>query len=367
MLLAILTLTVSITVASAADSPLSSTVAVYFAADAPPTDNAPSEAPLCYKFQIASLEEQLGKIKVKYPNLYDEKILKSADGSRSLIAKRKDEQGKEVKYFYSSSPRICNEYQQQRLQLKAQSAPTVPSSLPASTDSQTLVQSVLNKVYSGYDKKNQCWIAFDQEQRYCMKIDKINSTSTKMGDRIYVVVAGVAVNTEGEPDINHATLGLVGAFVIQQHNNRSEIISGNPKIAMGSNSIGPTEWKWVKLGPSDYWSWLNSWGDCHQGYCGTRYAILAPYKKTIRDLSVIIASFTDEGNCVEEKCNSTTINSSLEIDSTQINEKVFPLLITVTGTNEGKKLTPKTWTIPFNTEKWSYLEPKNWPLKDREF
>lgn len=340
---------------------------IYFAADAPPTANAPSEAPLCYKFQVASLEEQLGKIKVKYPNFYDEQLSNNADGSRSLIAKRKDEQGKEIKYFYSSSPTLCNQYQQQRLSLTAQSTPPKSASSPASTTSQTIAQSVLNKVYSGYDKKHQCWLVVDNEQRYCMKIDKIDSVSTEIGDRLYVLVTGVAVNNEGESDTNHAILGLVGGFVIEQRNNRSEIIAGHPKISAGSSGTGPTEWQFVKLGPLDYWGWQNTWGDCHQGYCGTRYSILAPHNKTIKDLAGIIASFTDEGHCVDEKCNSTTIDSNLEIDATQINEKVFPLMITVSGTNEGKKLTPKTWTIPFDTKKWSYVEPKDWPLKDREF
>lgn len=88
---------------------------IYYAADKPPTDNIPAEAPLCYKFQVASLEEQLGKIKIKYTNLYDEKIIKNNDGSRSLLAKRKTESSEEIQYFYSDSPSICNEYQKKRI------------------------------------------------------------------------------------------------------------------------------------------------------------------------------------------------------------------------------------------------------------
>ncbi|MBB1073094.1 hypothetical protein HUU62_01525 [Rhodoferax sp. 4810] len=88
---------------------------IYFAADTPPTDYIPKEAPLCYQFQVASLEEQLNKIRAKYSNLYDYKIVNNSNGSRSLLAKRKDDQGNEVNYFYSTSPRICNEYQQKRL------------------------------------------------------------------------------------------------------------------------------------------------------------------------------------------------------------------------------------------------------------
>ncbi len=123
-LLVILILNSVTSITNADDVLLASTVAIYFAADVPPTENAPSEAPLCYKFQVASLEEQLDKLKVKYPNLHDEKIIKNADNSRSLIAKRNDESSKEINYFYSSSPTICNQYQEKRLGITVQSSST---------------------------------------------------------------------------------------------------------------------------------------------------------------------------------------------------------------------------------------------------
>lgn len=91
--------------------------AIYFAAENPPLpSNAPAEAPLCYKFQdTVSLEEQLGKLKVKYGTaLYDEKIVKNEDGSRSLLAKKKDEEtGITMEYFYSNNPTVCNEYKKE--------------------------------------------------------------------------------------------------------------------------------------------------------------------------------------------------------------------------------------------------------------
>lgn len=36
---------------------------IYFSADKPPTEEIPSEAPLCYKFKVKSIEAQLLKIK----------------------------------------------------------------------------------------------------------------------------------------------------------------------------------------------------------------------------------------------------------------------------------------------------------------
>jgi clan AA aspartic protease (TIGR02281 family) len=90
-------------------------IPIYFAADLAPSNNIPSEAPLCYKFLVAGLEKQLQKLKNKYPELYDFHIKTNNDGSKTLVAKRKDEDGNEIDYFYSTSPRACNEHQRGRL------------------------------------------------------------------------------------------------------------------------------------------------------------------------------------------------------------------------------------------------------------
>jgi len=64
---------------------------------------------------VAGPEEQWRKLKTKYPGLYDDSILANKDGSKTLQAKRQDEAGKVITYFYSTSPAACNSYQQNRL------------------------------------------------------------------------------------------------------------------------------------------------------------------------------------------------------------------------------------------------------------
>lgn len=232
-------------------------------------------------------------------------------------------------------------------------------------------QRVLEKVYSGYDTKHACWLALDeaQQQRYCMKMDRTDTLTTDTGPRLYVLVVGEAVDEAGEPNGSHATPGLVGAFVVEERQGRAEIVHGHPKIPLGAHGAAPTQWHWLKLGPADYWGWQNTAGDCHQGSCGSRYTILAPYGKTIRDLARITASFDDSGACPDTRCaaHSSSIDSTLAVDSTRINEKVFPLRITVMGRAKGKKLAQKTWTIPFDPKQWLYLEPKGWPLHGADF
>lgn len=88
---------------------------VYYAAEKPPTDNIPTEAPLCYKFKVLSIEQQVEKLKKKYPSLFDYKIENNLDGSKNLTAKRFDDSGNLVSYFYSTSPGSCNKIQENKL------------------------------------------------------------------------------------------------------------------------------------------------------------------------------------------------------------------------------------------------------------
>jgi hypothetical protein len=226
---------------------------------------------------------------------------------------------------------------------------------------------IMDKVYDGYDQRHACWLAMEAEnrQRYCMKIDRTDKVAADTGQRLYILAVGNAIDENGEFDGSHVLPGLVGAFVVEEHNDQAQIVAGDPKIQIGASGSAPTQWKFIKLGPSDYWGWQNTWGDCHQGYCGSRYAILAPYGKKIRDLAGFVSSYDDAGACLDKRC--TSIDSKLKVDSTQINEKVFPLLITVTGEDKDRKLAPKTWTFPFDLKKWSYIEPQRWPLKERDF
>lgn len=244
---------------------------------------------------------------------------------------------------------------------------------PVCTMADFSAKTVLDKAYPTYDEKHQCWLTEDDEngQRYCMKIDRSDNITADTGPRLYILTAGEAVDDEGEPNGSHATPGLIGAFVVEEHDGQITMLAGNAKIPLGSNGFAPAQWKFVKLGPSDYWGWQNESDDCHQGACGSWYSILAPYGKTIRDLTSFAASFDDSGACTdsEEQCNanSTAIESKLEIDASQSSEKVFPLRITVSGQQKGQELTPKTWTLNFDPKQWQYVAPKDWPLKDADF
>lgn len=243
--------------------------------------------------------------------------------------------------------------------------------LGADAAAELSAQKVLSSVYGRYDKQHACWIATEAEnqQRYCMKLDHAETISTDTGPRLYILAAGNAVDAAGAEDGGHVTPGLVGAFVVAEQQGQTQILHGKPNITVGANGQAPRQWRFVKLGPSDYWGWHNVAGDCHQGYCGSRHIILAPYGKTIKNVAGFVASFNDGGACGDTRCagRSTDLDSKLDIHATQIHVPVFPLRITVTGRDKGRKLAPKTWILPFNPAKWAYTQPKDWPLAGRDF
>lgn len=243
--------------------------------------------------------------------------------------------------------------------------------LPVLAQAELSAEAVMNRVYERYDKKLNCWHANDKDEHYCMKIEHSAKVDTASGQRLYVLATGDMVDEKGEYSGGHANSGLVGAFVVEEQQGKLAILHADAYMTYGSNGIAPRDWTFVKLGANDYWGWWGTTGWIGQGYSIAQYAILAPYGKKIRDLAGFNQSYDDSGACREDSeaaCAkiSTSINTSLDIDSSVTDVKVFPLKISVTGSEKGQDLGSKTWVFPFDEKKWSYTEPDNWTLKDKQ-
>ena len=252
---------------------------------------------------------------------------------------------------------------------------------------------ILDQAYPIFDQKHACWISDDGDGgRYCMKLDSEQKVTLRNSERLYVLVAGNLVDATGEEIGSHASLGVVGAFVSETKDGKNQLLATNPLIQAGASGAGPVKWKLVNLGPADYWGWQNTWGDCHQGYCGSHYSILAPYGKSIKEIGSMTSDYDDTGACggmtdkldddgnpvqdengypveVEEDCAKTTsmMQSQLKIDTKNAKTKVYPLLITVTGSNHGQTLKPKAWVFKFDDKHWRYNEPANYPMAEKDF
>jgi hypothetical protein len=65
--------------------------------------------------------------------------------------------------------------------------------------------------------------------------------------------------------------------------------------------------------------------------------------------------------------NSSQVKSTLKVDTKNPNVKVYPLLITLGGSDKGEKVNAKPWIFNFDSKNWKYKEPANYPLADKDF
>jgi hypothetical protein len=209
---------------------------------------------------------------------------------------------------------------------------------------------LMTKIYGKYDTKSKCW----HNNEYCMKIDSFKVLNCDTGKRLYLLATGKNANE------CHVCMGAVGAFVVENQNGIDVVIAQDKKIEMGAFGRVPDEWKLVKLAPTDYWGWVNSSFDIHQGFSNEWYSILAPYGKQIKPIAFIASGADDSGAYGTPR---TSLVSKLDIDGSSKNVKIYPLAITVSGINNGKKIKPIKYKINFDFKKWQYKEPANYMIK----
>lgn len=233
-------------------------------------------------------------------------------------------------------------------------------------------EAVLARMYPAYHAKAGCRTveATENDQTYCMSIDRSDRVVVEGVTRLYVLATGKAIDKDtGTPDGGHATPGLVGAFVVEERGTGFQVLAAEARILAGANGLPPTDWTLVQVGPADYWGWLNSQGDCHQGYCSSQSMLLAPYGKGIRNLTGFVQSADNAGACGDKRCEAraTSLDSTLAFDTQTTSGPVYPLRVTVSGTANGRRVPAKPWVLLFDVKTWRYVPPKGWPLKDAEF
>lgn len=228
-------------------------------------------------------------------------------------------------------------------------------------------RAVIDTFYPAYLEKKQCWIKVvkedSYEERYCMKPAHVERIRADTGERVYLMLAGHVVDEKGEENGSHAASGLAGAFILEE----GKVIVSDDAIPVGSWGQAPTDWKLVKLAPTDYYGWETATGDCHFGHCGSRNVILAPYGKGVRNVTGFATDYSNAGNCGDGVCPVTELSTEMSFDTTRKDVQIYPIKITLNGQLEDKKLEEITYTLPFDKKGWRYVAPKDWPLGEVEF
>jgi hypothetical protein len=262
--------------------------------------------------------------------------------------------------------------------VESDKVPTADSAVPIVTETKAnqveITSQVMGKIYGKHDQTMKCWRTFKtvcdgsqcEPQMFCMKPYRTDKISALAGDTYYVTAMGDAIEKDGSRTLGRFTTGLVGAFVVKVRNGRPEILASNSEMEIGSFGSPAKDWSFVKLG-SDYWGWLLKVGSGGPNGPYTRgHRIFAPYGQQVRELTdptILVGYDLDDEDWAKEKIS---LVATLAIDSSQGNEKVYPLRLTVTGNFKGQIITPKTWTLHFDQQRWIYATPKGWSHADTE-
>jgi len=244
----------------------------------------------------------------------------------------------------------------------------LPADLLASGDAGEATVRLMNQVYGKQEQKDGCWMFQFEDMPYCMKVVQYEIKTLESGKRLYAIANGQAIDKNGETLTTHAMPGLVGAFIAGESNGKVAFISQAKNIQAGTMGTAPSDWALVQLGANDNWGWQGTYGDCHQGYCGTRMVVLANQSGAVHEVGLVPTEYDDTGACAEDTClDSSTLKSTVSVGKLPQNAEFFDLLVTVSGTGDGKPVEPKTWTLPFNKAKRTYDAPADWPLGNRDF
>lgn len=244
-----------------------------------------------------------------------------------------------------------------------------PQDLLASSNARDAAVRLMNHIYGKQEAKSGCWMTRVEAMPYCMKLVQTDIKTLDSGKRLYAIANGQAIDQRGETITAHAMQGLVGAFIVGETNGKAAIVAQSTNLEAGTMGAAPSDWTLIALGANNNWGWQGEFGDCHQGYCGTRMIILANRAGTIQEVGDVPTEYDDSGACADDDCpaKSSTLNATVSVADVPANAPFFDLLVTVTGTSNGKVLESKTWTLPFDSAKHTYTSPADWPFADREF
>ena len=241
----------------------------------------------------------------------------------------------------------------------------IPANLLASGNARDAAVRLMNHVYGKQEAEHGCWISRFEGLPYCMKIAHSEIKTLSGGKRLYAIANGQAIDQQGEAITAHAMQGLVGAFIVGETNGKPAFIAKSTTIQAGTMGTAPSEWILTELGANDNWGWRGEYGDCHQGYCGSRMIILANRAGIVQEVGGIPIAYDDTGACGDCEGKSSSMTSTVRVSDVPENAEFYHLLVAVTGTSNGEELANE-WTLAFDNAKGTYITPADWPL-DRDF
>lgn len=236
------------------------------------------------------------------------------------------------------------------------------------------VQKLMSQVYGQYNAQQQCWLTqyMDQEsqdvQDFCMNIAGSEIVTNQEGQTLYLLATGDALDRQENTRIQaHAYLGSAQLLVFKAHQQQWTLVAKSDLIYAGAFGQGLTHWQFLQFGPQAY-GYVNQTGDAHQGYAGSHYVLIVYDQVAVKD-HWIGASFSNE-----QSSPDMTQDQLIDLDSrfdimtdNMLTVGLYPLKITLNGSNAGEQLNNKTYRIPYDIIQGDYQIPANYPLLDIEY
>ena len=256
--------------------------------------------------------------------------------------------------------------------------------LSAPAWAQTPVE-IVHRFYPKVYRAQSCFVAQKDDAFYCMKQVKTEVRDTASGRLMYLLFAGDRFNfATGKPDGSHVELGLAGMFVLKfLSGNDWELVAAKPKASVGSFGNAPSAdlWTFHEFGPGR-WGFLTEHSDMHQGHAGSAYVVYAHNGKRISE-SWLTASYNNLGaygdNCEMYREEGAKAMRECRAKLSELESKIkirrdlpatngfYPLQLTLSGYEGRKAYRNQAYVLPFNAKKNQYLQPKNYPLRDKEY
>lgn len=230
---------------------------------------------------------------------------------------------------------------------------------------------VLKQYYGKYNSALKCYTyhAKDDQGDYCMKVVAQKQIPNPSGNLLYVITSGVTY----DPATNisspaHVEGGNNGIFIFQENNGQYKMLASDKALTLSSMGQGAEQWSFHQFAPN-VWGAMTETGDGHGGVGGSRFNILTPNNNKIVS-SWIGNSYSDTAtgmkDCEKHPTQCTDLNATIKIDKSTTINGYYPLLMTVNGNEEKTRYKNKIYKIIFTPQK-GYIEPKNYPLANRDY
>jgi len=249
-------------------------------------------------------------------------------------------------------------------------APAVAAPIPADTakDPKTLWRLVMQEYYGAYDKTRKCWVATLHGEQVCMRPHRLDQVSIHGTDHLFLVIGGVVLGDDGEPQQSHADAGALGLIILKTDGSELTLVAKNDlHSAFGTSGAVPAEdqFELRQIGPDDTYGWLATNGWMGQGHHITSATIFTARGEDIVSLGDIPNHYDNQGNCengktIDSGMPCTDYSAELSFDTSDKSSRFYPVIMKVTGAREGVTL-DQTFTAKFDDQSFTYRKIEGLP------